>query len=317
MKILRFGISKIKQFRKRLKTAFDFKITDIGDEACAAWYKKCNPTSLTDEEKALTERWRNKDGYNNPFLCALLSPDIIIKSEMNDKYDNRYIMQLCLKFFPEDRKAVRDTSFSLNLMAYLFFKDVCDGGYHHPIDYEEQQYLKYINYVRPDMLRLYCALMQPSAKDINEISISIRKGKTVHLQNEGYWIEDALKEYLDKYLGVKSLEEAKKELIQTYGAVKGRSLDNPYFTRYMWGTYQLLQYTPLKSSSVTSEQCQFIHLYLKFLKLIQENETVNIEQTIRSKLNYFIGKYSKIEDILDYRKRTVPFKSIDNAAKHW
>ena len=123
-----------------------------------------------------------------------------------------------------------------------------------------------------------------------------------------------LDRYLNKYLGVKNINEAEKELQQIYGKKVGAQL-NKTVTRFIWGTYHLLQNVPnmksTKQNSVTNEQSRFIHEYLVILGLI---DPVEVEaSSIRGRLNNLLKKYSTIDEVLDKRL----YKTSPNNDNDW
>lgn len=117
--------------------------------------------------------------------------------------------------------------------------------------------LPYLQQVRPEMLKLFELLntkrYSPSKKKELRVlnSITIDNGvKKITLENSCHWLTDLLDDYLQIYLGVKSLEEAQAELKEVYAEKKGRKASNVACNLIMYGTFHLLQkYSSLKTKS--------------------------------------------------------------------
>lgn len=96
------------------------------------------------------------------------------------------------------------------------------------------------------------------------------------INNKDSWLENRLNEYLHQYLGVSNLEEAKIELDFIYGnKIVGNKKIDPIQSLYIWGTYQLLQSTHLKSTKEkvpTRPQANLIESYLKAIELIEAED---------------------------------------------
>lgn len=130
--------------------------------------------------------------------------------------------------------------------------------------------LPYLQQVRPEMLKLFELLntkrYSPSKKKELRVfnPITIDNGvKKVTLENSCHWLTDLLDDYLQIYLGVKSLEEAQAELKEVYAEKKGRKADNMSYNLIMYGTFHLLQQH--SSLSAKSKLLDFVLGYLKLL----------------------------------------------------
>lgn len=91
--------------------------------------------------------------------------------------------------------------------------------------------LPYLQQVRPEMLKLFELLntkrYSPSKKKELRVfnPITIDNGvKKITLDNSCHWLTDLLDDYLQIYLGVKSLEEAQAELKEVYAEKKAGKL---------------------------------------------------------------------------------------------
>lgn len=200
-------------------------------------------------------------------------------------------------------------SCALLFMAALLYRDRITEAPISEGEYDDMQYQQYIHEVRPDMLKLYIALNQPkqkNGKDLNtDIKIAVGGNSPILINNKDSWLENKLNEYLHQYLGVSNLEEAHKELDFIYGnkTVGSKKID-PIQSLYIWGTYQLLQSTHLKSITEkvpTRPQANLIESYLKAIKLIKTDDDDTDANNIRSRLKYFLNRYDTVEALLDYR----------------
>lgn len=140
--------------------------------------------------------------------------------------------------------------------------------------------LPYLQQIRPEMLKLFELLntkrYSPSKKkELRALnSITIDNGvKKITLKNSCHWLTDLLDNYLQIYLGVKSLEEAQAELKEVYAEKKGRKTNNAAYNLIMYGTFHLLQkYSSLKTKS---EQ---IRMTLDYMKLLFEEDSYNVDE---------------------------------------
>lgn len=162
----------------------------------------------------------------------------------------------------------------------------------------ENGYWEYVRYIRPEMLRLYIALQKNHLR--SQCKITIGNDKPVIIDKQAPWAQIALENYLNKFLGVDSLKDAERELMTIYGKKTGVPLDKEE-TRYMWGTYQLLQTIPAikskKEKSVTNEQSRFITDYLILNKMLDLDEADS--NNIRVRLKHFLKDYDTLKELLD------------------
>ena len=109
--------------------------------------------------------------------------------------------------------------------------------------------------------------------------------------------------FLDNTLGVQSVEEAKRELDEVYAVKAGKKLDIET-SRFILGTYQLLQTTPeMKSSkemSVTNMQSLFIWEYLGIIGLISTEEIATEAISVRTR--YLLKRYNSAKFLINNMK---------------
>ena len=165
-------------------------------------------------------------------------------------------------------------------------------------DYESEinDYFIYVKCVRPEMLKLYKILHQPANCNHGEVRISVNGNPSIKLNNEFFWLTQALDDYLKKYLGVDSLDEADDELKNVYGKSQGNKLNDETTSLLIWGLCRLLQNSTIaKNKSISNKIPHLIYDYLIFVGLIKE-EMVEFN-TIRSRMNYLIGRFESINDL--------------------
>ena len=260
-------------------------------------------------------------------ICESISPTELMTAEIPETYlfeDNHYDIFAYSMDYAESIRIPISKTFELNkfkffcqsynikgdtllfdTLAFMFlFNDTSNKKYHTGFDEAEQDFLQYALGVRPEMLKLYIALN--STKDADSIKIRFGNNKAVEVDTMIPWLRDELKEYLDKYLGVKSIKEAKREYLMNYAHKEGAP-NNWKLNRYIWGVYNLLEETgTIKAKTertVSRKQAKFIEDYLFAIGLINLDSKID-EHNIRSRLNSLMKNYDSIEELtenLDYK----------------
>jgi len=194
------------------------------------------------------------------------------------------------------------TLFTLALLHYRNHR-VYRNGY----DCEVDDYYKYALSIRPDMLRLYSALHAKRNLNHAEVRISLKGNPPIRINNDDCWFEIALERYLNKYLGVKDLEEANAELKDIYGKKKGNVFANKIASEYMWGIYHLLEISDNKKlctkgkKSVPRAVCRFIFDYLKLLGIVKIQPKSGLEEEeidiMKSQLTYLLKRFKAINEL--------------------
>lgn len=180
-------------------------------------------------------------------------------------------------------------------------------------DWLEYEYHEYVHAIRPDMLKLYIGLhskkdsSDPAKKRYHkQCEISFGNLKPIKIDEKTIWFQVALERYLEKYLGVKSIEEAEQELKDVYGNKHGAKM-NVDAVKYMWGTYHLLQNIPdcksTKEKSVTNKQGKIIADLLNRLNLINYKEKECFSdykdgERIRTLLKNYLKRYNSLDEII-------------------
>lgn len=298
-----FDIPTIQKLYPELNRCFGFTYDDISNELTQVYTKKV--FHLTPEEKELANQCKSDDDWGVDAVKFALATTENIVVTVPDSFNPKTIMESYVtKLYNEDF-----ASCALIFMAALLYRDritevpISEG------EYDDMLYQQYIHEVRPDMLKLYIALNQPKQKKgkdfITDIKITAGGNSPIAINNKDSWFENKLNEYLHQYLGVNSLEEAQDELHFIYGDKKvGSKKINPIQSLYIWGTYQLLQDTHLKSVKEkvpTRPQANLIESYLRAIELIEADDVDTDANNIRSRLSYFLNRYDTAEALLDYK----------------
>ncbi len=298
-----FDIPTIQKLYPELNRCFGFTYDDISNELTQVQTKKV--FHLTPEEKELANQCKSNDDWGVDAVKFALATTENIVVTVPDSFNPKTIMESYVtKLYNEDF-----ASCALIFMAALLYRDritevpISEG------EYDDMLYQQYIHEVRPDMLKLYIALNQPKQKKgkdfITDIKITAGGNSPIAINNKDSWFENKLNEYLHQYLGVNSLEEAQDELHFIYGDKKvGSKKINPIQSLYIWGTYQLLQDTHLKSVKEkvpTRPQANLIESYLRAIELIEADDVDTDANNIRSRLSYFLNRYDTAEALLDYK----------------
>ena len=298
-----FDIPTIQKLYPELNRCFGFTYDDISNELTQVYTKKV--FHLTPEEKELANQCKSNDDWGVDAVKFALATTENIVVTVPDSFNPKTIMESYVtKLYNEDF-----ASCALIFMAALLYRDritevpISEG------EYDDMLYQQYIHEVRPDMLKLYIALNQPKQKKgkdfITDIKITAGGNSPIAINNKDSWFENKLNEYLHQYLGVNSLEEAQEELHFIYGDKKvGSKKINPIQSLYIWGTYQLLQDTHLKSVKEkvpTRPQANLIESYLRAIELIEADDVDTDANNIRSRLSYFLNRYDTAEALLDYK----------------
>ena len=185
------------------------------------------------------------------------------------------------------------------LAFLLLFNDTSNKKYSTDLDHVEQEYSEYDLYVRPELLKLYMALKE--SKNYEPISIRFGCSKPIKVDNDIPWLREELERYLDKYLGVADIREAKREYLMNYAHKEGAP-NNWKLNRNIWGTYNLLEETGfIRSQSagkVSRKQAKFIEDFLLAIHLIDIEGNVD-DNNIRSRLHSLMKNYDSIEELTE------------------
>lgn len=313
-----FDIPTIKKLYPKLNRCFGFTYDDISNELTQVYTKKV--FNLTQEEKELANQCKSEDGWGVDAVKFALATNENIVVTVPDSFNPKTIMES----YATKLQNEESVSCALLFMATLLYRNritevpISEG------EYDNMQYQQYIHEVRPDMLKLYIALnqsKQKNGKELNtDIKIAVGGNSPILINNKDSWLENKLNEYLHHYLGVNSLEEAQDELHFIYGDKKvGSKKIDPIQSLYIWGTYQLLQDTHLKSVKEkvpTRPQANLIESYLRAIELIEADDVDTDANNIRSRLQYFLNRYDTVEALFEHKTFRLSPNNI-NGTRLW
>ena len=303
MQEVTFDIPTLKKLYPELNRCFGFTYDDISNELTQVYTKKV--FHLTPEEKELANQCKSDDDWGVDAVKFALATNENIAVAVPDSFNPATIMESCAAKLHNEESA----SCALLFMAALLYRGKITEAPISEGENDNMLYQQYIHEVRPDMLKLYIALNQPKQKNgkdfITDLKITAGGNSPITINNKDSWLENRLNDYLHQYLGVSNLEEAQKELDFIYGNKKvGNKMIDPIQSLYIWGTYQLLQNTHLKSTKEkvpTRPQANLIESYLRAIELIDTDDVTTDANNIRSRLNSFLKKYDTVETLLDYK----------------
>lgn len=313
-----FDIPTIKKLYPKLNRCFGFTYDDISNELTQVYAKKV--FNLTPEEKELANQCKSEDGWGVDAVKFALATNENIVVTVPDSFNPKTIMES----YAAKLQNEESVSCALLFMAALLYRDRITEATISEGEYDDMQYQQYIHEVRPDMLKLYIALNQPKQKNGKELNTEIRiaagGNSPILINNKDSWLENKLNEYLHQYLGVNSLEEAQDELHFIYGDKKvGSKKIDPIQSLYIWGTYQLLQDTHLKSVKEkvpTRPQANLIESYLRAIELIEADDVDTDANNIRSRLGYFLNRYDTVEALFEHKTFKLSPNNI-NGTRLW
>ena len=138
----------------------------------------------------------------------------------------------------------------------------------------------YNTYVRPDMLKLYELFHEEKHIKSNSIRIEYNN-EVINLDNFDNWFMNMITPYLDKYLGVSSLEDYPNK------GKRGRKKSNPVFDFILWRSSKILELSSFATPNVqiNKSQADFLLKYLNFLGLLEEDSLKNDALNLRATLN--------------------------------
>ena len=313
---MKIDISIFNTIRPFLESCFGFNIQEITTELSNIYDKQVQEDRFDKELAKKHSYTENEYQILRTIEYVLETKDkIIIATTQDFKKVAEDICSLCRGIFEQDEISHKNVACTLVFMAAILNRNNNGLSPSGDIDEFNWIYETYTSCVRPDLLHLYVA--RHKGGNSYHKSCHIRFGNdaaSVEIQQLYPWFEKMLDRYLNKYLGVKNINEAEKELQQIYGKKVGAQF-NKTVTRFIWGTYHLLQNVPnmksTKQNSVTNEQSRFIHEYLVILGLI---DPVEVEaSSIRGRLNNLLKKYSAIDEVLDKRL----YKTSPNNDNDW
>lgn len=251
------------------------------------------PDQLMQIQSQIPEEYRGENGHSDIVRYAYDYSDVL-RMPLTDTVNADDLFEFFNNYGIEEDTILYDT-----LLFLFVYNESLNGKFDSAIEDAEYDFLQYAIGVRPEMLKLYILLHETSESE----TIKIRSGnnKSVEVDTEVPWLRDAIKEYLDKYLGVESTKEAKHEYMMNYASKLGAP-NNRRVNQYIWGIYALLEDTEfIKSQTegkVSRKQAKFIEDYLMAIHLIDISSDIDANN-IRSRLNYLLKNYDSIEQLTE------------------
>ncbi len=288
-----------------------------------------NYASIRLNESPNKEKYKNEKGLYDVNAYA----EAHFKELSKEKLSMKISQDICLHTIDDFCKknelglTEKDDAYQILLFAYaLLMRDRLESE-DASIEYTDYEYQEYIHAVRPDMLKLYIGLHHNNNPDTTgkqyhkRCRISFGDLSPIKIDEQTPWFQEALDRYLEKYLGVKSVKEAERELNVVYGKTVGAK-PNVTTIRYMWGTYHLLQDIPNCKSktekSVTKRQGRIIADLLNRFNLIEYKEKESFleymdGERVRTLLKSYLMRYDSIDEIIKSQQYRVSPNNTDSS----
>ncbi len=250
--------------------------------------------SIKKEEQDIPDPNRGTDEDKYKFSLTV-GKNLVLES---GDFEADYILNLWNLYDTNEDSACeeqdQDVFNGILLIVAIYYKYTQTNGYFDFGDYvADPEQIQYTYSVRPDMLNLYKMFHEKKKTKNNTITIEYNKQK-IELTNDDNWFLNMITPYLDKYLGIPSLEEAEAELNKDYPTTgkRGRKRENAILDTVTLSIYNLLRHSSFaaKGKGLTDNEGKFILSLLVYLRLIDEdsskNDILNLRATIRNLQKY-------------------------------
>ena len=241
MQIITFNNQLLIEAYPILERCFGFSLSSLEWEISNYYLR-----AYQDEtKKTILEECRSNSGLGIDMIQFFLKTNGELQIKTEEDFPVIEMKEYLERLFKNDTPIINAAFFISIIYSHNNLKEsskVMDDSY-----CDENQILVYQKFIRPEMLKLFIALKQPRQTILNkkdkrkelssDITCKFFGNPPVSIDNTEFWMEQALLEYLDKYLGVQSKEEAEKELSQLYTNRVGRS-DDKKTTVFKWGLFQ-------------------------------------------------------------------------------
>ncbi len=288
-----------------------------------------NYASIKLKEASDKERYINEKGHYDVNAYAEAHFETLAKEEMSMRISTNTYLHTIEDFCEKNQLGIteKDEVYQVLLYAYALLMRSRLETTEPPLEDMNYEYQEYIHAIRPDMLKLYIGLHHNDSQNDNIrkchklCRISFGDLSPIKIDEQTPWFQEALDRYLEKYLGVKSVKEAEQELYAIYGKTVGAKM-NVTATRFMWGTYHLLQDIPNCKSktekSVTKRQGRIIADLLNRLNLIEYKEKESFldymdGERIRVSLKNYLMQYDSIDDIIKAKQYKTSPNNTDSS----
>ena len=289
-----FPMATFKEIEPTLKKCFNIDRNTPTIAKCIC--ESISPSELINTK--IPETYLLEDDHYDIFAYTMDYAESI-RIPLSEAFDLEEFQIFCQSYNIEGDTLLFDT-----LAFMLLFNDTSNKKYYTGLDEAEQDLLQYRIGVRPEMLKLYIALKENQT--LEPITIKCGTSKSIKVDNDIPWLREELERYLDKYLGVADIREAKREYLMNYAHKEGAP-NNWKLNRYIWGIYNLLEETGFIRSQtagkVSRKQAKFIEDFLIAIHLIDADSKVD-DNNIRSRLHNLMKNYDSIEELteeLDYK----------------
>lgn len=288
-----------------------------------------NLASIKLNEYSDKEKYINEKGHYDVNAYAEAHFETLAKEELSMRISTNTYLHTIEDFCEENQLGIteKDEVYQVLLYAYALLMRSRLETTEAALEDTNYEYQEYIHAVRPDMLKLYIGLHHNDSvngkvkKCHKQCRISFGDLSPIKIDEQTPWFQVALDRYLEKYLGVKSVKEAKQELNVVYGKTVGAK-PNVTAIRYMWGTYHLLQDIPNCKSktekSVTKRQGRIIADLLNRFNLIEYKEKESFldymdGERIRVSLKNYLMQYDSIDDIIKAKQYKTSPNNTDSS----
>lgn len=288
-----------------------------------------NYASIKLDESSNKERYMNEKGHYDVNAYAEAHFEALAKEELPMRISTDTYLLTIEDFCEKNQLEITEKDEVYQVLLYacaLLMKNKLKTTEATQED-KNYEYQEYIHAIRPDMLKLYIGLHHNDSlndkvkKYHKQCRISFGDLSPIKIDEQTPWFQEALDRYLEKYLGVKSVKEAEQELYAIYGKTVGAKM-NVTATRFMWGTYHLLQDIPNCKSktekSVTKRQGRIIADLLNRLNLIEYKEKESFldymdGERIRVSLKNYLMQYDSIDDIIKAKQYKTSPNNTDSS----
>lgn len=292
-----FSVKTFKEIEPTLKRCFNIDRYTPEIDNCIFYSK--DPQIMINV--TIPEEYRDEEGEIDE--CSYILDHI---NEINIPVGDTFNIENFIKFYKDYQLKVGTHFFEILFFMLLYYQNG-KKGFSTDLEAAAEDELQYSIDVRPELLELFIALEEN--KNNKSISIRLGSSKPIVLDKKVPWLREELARYLDKYLGVANLKEAKREYLMNYKNKEGAP-NNWKLNRYIWGVYNLLEETgTIKAKTertVSRKQAQFIEDYLLAIGLINLDSKIDANN-IRSRLNSLMKNYDSIEKLtVEMQYKTSP-----------
>ena len=287
-----FPMATFKKIEPTLKKCFNIDRNTPTVAKCIR--ESISPSELINTK--IPETYLLEDDHYDIFAYTMDYAESI-RIPLSEAFDLEEFQIFCQSYNIEGDTLLFDT-----LAFMLLFNDTSNKKYYTGLDEAEQDLLQYRIGVRPEMLKLYIALKENQT--LEPITIKFGTSKSIKVDTDSPWFREELERYLNKYLGVADLTEAKREYLMNYTSKEGAP-NNWKLNRYIWGIYNLLEETgTIKAKTektVSRKQAKFSEDFLIAIHLIDVTDVkCKVDAgNIRSRLNSLMKNYNSIEDLTE------------------